>query len=336
LSTVRLVQLESAGGERCVALVEEPRLRVLVGYALVYELAMAAIARGVSLTSLVESCATEPVLDYEAVYAGRDRWKLRVPLDHPSEPARCMVSGTGLTHLGSAKNRQKMHSVGDAEFTDSMRMFQSGVEGGRPAAGKIGVSPEWFYKGSGAILKAPGEPLMIPSYALDGGEEAEIAGLYVIGPDGQPWRVGMAAGNEFSDHKFEKTNYLNLASSKIRQCAVGPELVVNAEFDTVRGEVVIERGSHVLWSKQIATGETEMSHSLANIEHHHFKFAGHRRPGDVHIHYFGAHSLSFGDSVVLAEGDVMVVRYDGFGRALRNSVRVEREAAQLVSIKEMK
>ena len=160
--------------------------------------------------------------------------------------------------------------------------------------------------------------------------------MYVIGPDGEPWRVGMAAGNEFSDHKFEKTNYLNLASSKIRECAVGPELVVDAEFGTVRGEVTIEREGRVVWSKEIATGETEMSHSLANIEHHHFKFAGHRRPGDVHVHYFGAHSLSFGDGVVLTERDVMVVRYEGFGRALRNPVQVEREAAPLVSIKKMK
>ena len=153
MGTVRLVQLGSGGGgERCVALVEEPRLRVLVGYASVYELAMAAIARGVSLTTLVEACATGAVVDYDAVYAGRDRWKLRVPLDHPSEAARCMVSGTGLTHLGSAKNRQKMHSVGEAEVTDShadVSIRSRGWRGARPAAGKIGVSPEWFFKGTG-------------------------------------------------------------------------------------------------------------------------------------------------------------------------------------------
>ena len=64
-----------------------------------------------------------------------------------------------------------------------------------------------------------------------------------------------------------------------------------------------------------------MCHSLANIEHHHFKFESHRRAGDVHVHYFGAHSLSFGDGVRLEDGDVMSIRWDGFGRALRNPVK---------------
>ena len=221
------------------------------------------------------------------------------PLDHPDEPARCLVSGTGLTHLGSAKNRQAMHGA-TAQMTDSMRMFQLGVEQGKPAAGEIGAAPEWFYKGTGTILRAHGEALEVPAYAEDGGEEAEVAGCYVVGPDGRPWRAGFAMGNEFSDHVFEKRNYLNLAGSKIRTCALGPELVVDAEFQSVPGEVAIERAGAVAWAKAIATGEAEMCHSLANIEHHHFKFATHRRPGDAHVHYFGACALSFGDGVKLA------------------------------------
>ena len=52
----------------------------------------------------------------------------------------------------------------------------------------------------------------------------------------------MAAGNEFSDHQFEKKNYLYLASSKLRTCAIGPELVLDPDFDRVPGEVTIERG----------------------------------------------------------------------------------------------
>jgi hypothetical protein len=226
-----------------------------------------------------------------------------------------------------------MHRVNESELTDSMRMFRSGVEGGKPPFEHIGAAPEWFYKGTGAILQAHGEPLWIPNYAGDGGEEAEVAGVYLIGPDGHPWRVGLAAGNEFSDHKFEKTNYLNLASSKIRQCSLGPELVIHPEFQTIRGEVTIERGSQVVWSKQIATGEAEMCHHLSNIEHHHFKFASHRRPGDAHVHYFGAHSLSFGDGITLADGDIMAIRYDGFGRALRNPVRIAKEVAKVVHAK---
>ena len=65
---------------------------------------------------------------------------------------------------------------------------------------------------------------MTPPYGDGGGEEAEVAGIYLIGEDGQPWRLGMAIGNEFSDHVTEKFNYLWLAHSKLRQCSFGPEL----------------------------------------------------------------------------------------------------------------
>jgi len=211
-------------------------------------------------------------------------------------------------------------------------MFRWGVESGRPPSGQIGIAPEWFYKGNGFMLRAHDEPLVLPPYGEDGGEEAEIAGVYVIGDDGQPWRIGMCNGNEFSDHRFEKRNYLNLASSKIRTCSLGPELVVAPTFDSVAGTVVIERNGAVVWSKDIATGEANMSHSLANMEHHHFKFNAHRRPGDVHVHYFGACSLSFGEGVALADGDVMQVRFDGFGRPLRNPLRVDDSPNRLIAI----
>lgn len=327
----RLVQIQN-GSTRRVALVEEPHLRLLAGAHSVYELAQIADAGGTTLLKLIAGRVTEEKLDYDSIYSGRSDWRLLPPMDHPTEPARCLVSGTGLTHLGSAKHRQAMHSANEAELNDSMKMFKWGVEGGKPAPGKIGVAPEWFYKGNGAILRAPGEPLDVPPYAEDGGEEAEIAGGYLIGADGRPRRIGMAVGNEFSDHKFEKKNYLNLAGSKLRNCALGPELVVDPEFQSVAGLVTIGRAGKKLWSQEILTGEKEMCHSLVNIEHHHFKFEGHRRPGDVHIHYFGACSLSFGAGMALADGDMMEISFAGFGRPLRNPLRVAREPNQLITV----
>ena len=47
---------------------------------------------------------------------------------------------------------------------------------------------KWFYKGLGDILRAANEPLTVPSHADDGGEEAEIAGVYLIADDGAPCR----------------------------------------------------------------------------------------------------------------------------------------------------
>lgn len=324
---MRLLQIARHTGERRVAWIEGERLRLLAGIGSVYELAREALAAGERLAFAAERRVSHDALDYDAVYQGRSEWRLLPAMDHPLEPARCLVSGTGLTHMASARNRQAMHAAGDAP-TDSMRMYQWGVEGGRPAAGAIGVAPEWFFKGCGGILRAHGEPLEVPPHAEDGGEEPEIAGLYIIDDAGRPRRIGMAIGNEFSDHRFEKKNYLYLAASKLMTCSIGPELVIEPDFRSVEGEVTIERAGAVLWTRGIRSGEEAMCHSLANLEHHHFKHAGHRRPGDVHIHFFGADAFSFGEGVELQDGDMMQVRFAAFGRPLRNPLRRHRSSQE--------
>lgn len=321
-----LVQI-SNGKERRVALVEEPQLRCLEGTTTVYELVADCLRSGESLSKRVRELATGSSLSYNEVYSERNTWRLLSPIDVPGAPERVLVSGTGLTHLGSAKDRQSMHLQTahnpNKPVTDSMRMFEWGVAGGRPAEGKIGIAPEWFYKGNGGMLRAPFEPLPVPSHAEDGGEEAELAGVYIIGADGTPVRLGICVGNEFSDHKFERRNYLNLAGSKLRACSIGPELVVGADFGSAAGEVRIERGGKIVWTKAIESGEENMAHSLANIEHHHFKFEGHRIPGHVHVHFYGAHSLSFGEGIELEEGDWMQVKFEGYGRPLRNPIALQ-------------
>jgi hypothetical protein len=327
----RLIQI-AKGRDRAVAVVEEPQLRPLHHAASIYALAYEAIANGVKLSALVQQKLSNLVLEYDAIYAGQSDWRVLAPIDHPDEPSRCLVSGTGLTHLGSARDRQDMHAVVSEDLTDSMKMFRWGIAGGRPATGEIGTPPEWFYKGTGTILRAHNEPLEIPPYAEDGGEEAEIAGIYIIAADGRPHRIGMATGNEFSDHIFEKKNYLNLAGSKLRTPALGPELALDPTFDSVQGEVTIERAGKLLWSKKIRTGESEMCHSLRNMEHHHFKYESHRRAGDVHVHFFGADCLSFGEGIRLADGDVMQVQFAGFGRPLRNPLQVAAAKLALIEV----
>ncbi len=328
---LRLVQLQK-GDDRRVAVVEEPRLRLIQGCRSIHELASEAIAAGTKLSELAKQRATEDFLDYDLIYSRRSDWHLMPPIDHPGEPARCLISGTGLTHLGSASDRQAMHAVKEEDLTDSMKMYRWGLEGGRPAPGVIGIPPEWFYKGNGTMLRATGESLDIPSYAEDGGEEAEIAGIYLIAPDGRPYRLGLALGNEFSDHQFEKKNYLNLAGSKLRTSALGPELLVDADFQSHHMEVSIERNGAVLWSASFQTGEADMCHSLQNMEHHHFKYEAHRRPGDVHVHFFGTAYLSFRDGIRLQQGDVMQVASKSFGRPLRNPVRIEQSQQKFVPV----
>lgn len=318
---MRLIQLQN-DQERCIAVVDEPYLRVIDGYRSIYALARGALDSKRTLLDHAAAHIGEEQLEYQSIYEGRSAWRILLPIDHPDDPARCLVSGTGLTHLGSAKNRQAMHEMKEDEMTDSMKMFRLGLEGGRPPPGQIGVAPEWFLKGTAAVLRAHREPLVVPSFGEDGGEEAEVAGVYLIDDHGQPRRIGLTVGNEFSDHRFERRNYLNLAGSKLRTCSLGPELVVDHAFGTVPGRVTIQRGSTTLWEKEVATGDSEMCHSVANVEHHHFKFDAHRRPGDVHVHYFGAHSLSIGDGLKLENGDVMTIAFEGFGRPLINPLQV--------------
>lgn len=335
MTTISLVQLDGPEGRR-VALVEANRLRLIEHHQSVYAAATAALESERSLVELIERDAGDRLLDYDEVYEGRSSWRILPSADHPLEPARCLVSGTGLTHMASARRRDAMHTgtgSKDAPETDSMRMFRWGVEGGKPAEGAIGTPPEWFYKGNGSILRGHLEALTVPTHAEDGGEEPEIAGVYIIDPSGAPRRIGLTAGNEFSDHKFEKRNYLYLAPSKLRQCAIGPELALDPAFDEVPGSVAIERRGEIVWSQAITSGERVMCHSRANIEHHHFKFDEHRRPGDLHIHFFGADAFSFGSGVELEEGDVMRIEFTGFGRALRNPLKIDRSKQALIDVR---
>src|SRR5262249_35945506 len=94
----------------------------------------------------------------------------------------------------------------------------------------------------------------------------------------------------------------------------------------------IERGGRTPWDKKICSGEQEMCHSMQKLEHHHFKFEAHRRPGDVYFPFLWADCLSFGESIQLAGWDVMEIGFQGFGRALRNCVHVDRPPSKRISV----
>jgi hypothetical protein len=320
---MRLVQFRSADdGRRVGRITGDGRMvEALRGVASVYELARSALRDGRRLADLAAAASSDEPVELAALLADR---RLLPPLDHP-DPAHCLITGTGLTHIGSAQARDAMHQVqgkSEAELSDSMKMFRLGIEGGKPAGDRPGVAPEWFYKGDGSIVAWPGAPLLMPSFALDGGEEAEIAVLYVIDDGGRPHRVGFALGNEFSDHVLERQNYLYLAHSKLRPCAFGPELLLGEMPREVRGTVSVRRGERVLWQGEWLSGEDNMSHTLANLEHHHFKYPLFRRPGDVHVHFIGAAVLSFTAGIKAEPGDVFEIGAEPFGAPLRNPLAI--------------
>ena len=325
----RLLQHRDAQGIRRLVLADTDGAYFLSGPASVRELAMLAIAEGTSLLAAARRLRVNEALDLDAEYADN---RFICAVDH-SDDARIILTGTGLTHLGSAEGRDKMHrAMTDASAqTDSMRMFLEGLEGGKPAEGEQGQQPEWFYKGDGQCLIGPRDALVSPGFAKDGSEEPELAGIYLIGPDGTPFRLGLALANEFSDHVTERHNYLWLAHSKLRPAALGAELLLGDPPADIRGISRILRNGEVLWEKPFLTGEANMSHSIANLEAHHFKYKLFRRPGDIHVHVFGTATLSFADEVRTQEGDEFEISAPPFQLALRN--RLESEAPASAEVK---
>lgn len=318
---MNLIQFELPDGSRRVGVIDGEMVAEVAGATSVRDIALTAIEAGRTLAEQIQATGLAAGHEYASLLS-----ELRVlpPIDHP-DPAHCLVSGTGLTHLGSAATRDKMHqkaSQADEELTDSMRMFRWGIDGGRPSPGQPGAQPEWFYKGDGSILVRPGGSVSVPAFAEDAGEEPEIAGLYVVGQDQRPYRVGFAVGNELSDHVLERRNYLYLAHSKLRFCAFGPELRVGSLPRHLEGMSRIYREGRVVWEKPFLSGEDNMCHTIENLEFHHFKYCQFLRPGDVHVHFFGTATLSFADGFKTQAGDVFEISITDFGKALVN--RIER------------
>ena len=338
---MRVVQFLCPQKGRRVGLVDGDVVRDLTAannaFASVYDIFQLAIRQGQSFESLlteageadgVELCAYESLL---AAQPHGSQPFLLPPVDH-ADLHRVLITGTGLTHTGSMKSRDDMHGgsaekddepQADSKLTDSAKMFRMGLEGGKPADGKRGVAPEWFYKGNGANLRGYRASLELPAFAQDGGEEPELVGCYIIDENGTPRRLGFALGNEWSDHATENVNYLYLAPSKLRTCAVGPELITDFDFSSVSLRCHVQRGAETIYdSGELFSGEEHMSHSLANCEDHHFKYGQHRQPGDVHLHYFGTSKLSYGNrDWKYRDGDEIRIEAPSFSAALVNTVR---------------
>jgi len=308
-----------------VAVRENPgeQARLVRDAASVHSLAMEALDAGNSLSAVIQSHGTGDVVDLERAYA---EGRLLSPIHH-DDAAHLHLTGTGLTHLGSAASRDAMHqkaaAAAEENLTDSMKMFRMGLEAGKPARGSVGVQPEWFYKGNGNAVTAPGKPIVSPHFAEDAGEEPEIAGIYVISPSGRPFRIGFALSNECSDHVMERRNYLYLAHSKLRSASFGPEIRTGALPGDIRGTSRIIRNGKTIWEKPFLSGEENMSHTIDNLEHHHFKYDIFRVPGDIHVHMFGTATLSFADGISANAGDVFEIEARDFGLPLSNPLSVK-------------
>ena len=186
------------------------------------------------------------------------------PIDHP-DPAHCLVTGTGLTHLGSAEGRDKMHKdlADPAKLTDSMRMFRMGLEGGRPAAGEEGVQPEWFYKGDGSTIVAPGAAACPrpPSRSTPARSRRSPGST----SSRRTARPGASASRSATSSPTTSPSGRTISISPIPSCApraIGPELLVGDLPRDIRGTSRILRDGKVVWEKPFLTGEDE------HVAHH--------------------------------------------------------------------
>src|SRR5688572_18907230 len=101
---MRFVQLRAPEGDRRLAACgDDGSWRTVLNAPTMYELAMLAISRGGGLAEIAE-------LGQAIDVAGAHRdGRLLAPIDHP-DPAHVHLTGTGLTHLGSAQSRDEMHA----------------------------------------------------------------------------------------------------------------------------------------------------------------------------------------------------------------------------------
>ena len=102
------------------------------------------------------------------------------------------------------------------------------------------------------------------------------------------------------------------------------------------GTVSIFRGGKTHWSKPIRTGEEAITHSLENLEYHHFKYDQHRIPGQLHIHFFGADAFSFGENIKLQHADEMYVSFQNMGRPLINPVVIDDNTPKMHKVEVLK
>lgn len=125
---MNIIQFENQHQQRAVGIVENNTVKPVNQVETVRDLALMAIENKLSLEQQIKQLGfASENYDYAQLL---DKRQVLPPLDHP-DTAHCFVSGTGLTHLGSASTRDKMHqqnSTDTASVTDTMRIFQLGIE----------------------------------------------------------------------------------------------------------------------------------------------------------------------------------------------------------------
>jgi hypothetical protein len=173
----------------------------------------------------------------------------------------------------------------------------------------------WEYQGSGESLTAHGDALPVsdPHSAI---RAPELASVYVIGGDGIARRVGLTQG--IGDAGIGGAPF----------SAIGPELVLEPDLARLKGSARLMRAGSDAWS---GTAQWDgMAEALEAVEGEHFRRAGHRTPGDAHVHFFGA-KLG-GRCASVENGDEIAVQWEALGAQLRAVIQKERASPKPIAL----
>jgi hypothetical protein len=171
---------------------------------------------------------------------------------------------------------------------------------------------DWFFRGNGSTLVGAGRPLPCPQFAEQNAPTPQLAGIFVIAEDGTPCRVGFALAHPLTDLALRAGPASGHA--QLRASAVGPELVLGELPEAISATARVVRGESTVGSWPLVLAPSAAA--IAEATQAHFRYDMHRRPGDVHFHFFGQPAGS--DAVPAEIGDLCELEAPAFGHLLRS------------------
>ena len=288
---MHLSQITDADGARRVVFRDDTTARVVTGATTTYDLAREAIAARTTLADAVRSRGLGAEVDLAAALA---EGRVHAPINHP-DPAHLHLTGTGLTHLGSAATRDAMHAGHRAGKADR---FDEDVPHG-PRGRQAGARARSACSRNGstrATARSPWRPARRSLAGLRQGRRRGAGDRRHLRDRRRRHAVPRSASRSPTSSPTTSpsgVNYLFLAHSKLRERVVRAGDPGSAPLpDDVAAPRASCATARLLWEKPFLSGEANMSHTIANLEHHHFKYGLFRQPGDVHVHMFGTATLS--------------------------------------------
>ena len=126
--TLRLLQHRGDDGARSVIVADDAGASFVAGVDSVRALAAKAIAAGTDLSTAIDACGRGAAVDIAAeLAAGR----ILSPIDH-DDAAHLVMTGTGLTHLGSKESPELRRRRPGASSVFGARVERPGCAGYRP------------------------------------------------------------------------------------------------------------------------------------------------------------------------------------------------------------